>query len=105
VLQPPTVTALSQQVGKVQGGETVTITGTNFTVLGGTTTAVKFGAVNATSFTIVNATTLTCVTPAQFSGTVTNVIVTTTDGVSPATAANQFIYRGITNPIAPMLGM
>lgn len=48
-------------------GQTVTITGTNFTNV----TAVNFGGTPATSFTIVNATTITAVVGAGSSGNIT----------------------------------
>jgi IPT/TIG domain/Glycine-rich domain len=90
VPQPPTVTALSAQVGNPIGGETITVTGTNFNI---GVTSVKFGTVNATSFTPINNTTLTCVTPSQPDGTAVNVKVTTADGTSGNSAANLFTYK------------
>ncbi|MCI0342714.1 MAG: IPT/TIG domain-containing protein [Planctomycetales bacterium] len=70
----PTVTSVSPNVGPTFGGQTVTVTGTNF-VSGATVT---FGGNLATSVTVVNSTTITCVTPAG-TGSV-NVVVTNADG-------------------------
>jgi gliding motility-associated-like protein len=56
-IQPPTVTAFTPTSSIA--GETVTITGTNFT----STTSVKFGGSEAASFTIESATTITAKLP------------------------------------------
>lgn len=82
----PTVTGLNPNSGPPSGGTTVTINGTNFT----STATVAFGANAATSVTFVSPTQLTAVSPAG-TGTV-NVRVTTSEGTSVITAANQFNY-------------
>ena len=69
------------------GGQTVTITGTNFTG----TSSVKFNAVNAVSFTVVSSTSITAVTP---SGLTAGTIEVT----NPAGTANSSSYTVVSNP-------
>jgi hypothetical protein len=84
----PTITGVSPRAGPLGGGQTVTITGTNF--IGAT--AVKFGTTNATSFTVVNATTITAHTPAHAAGLV-DVRVTTPSGTSAVVAADHYTFN------------
>ena len=84
---PPTVTSISPSSGTTSGGTTVTINGTN--LLGSTT--VMFGSVAATSFTVVSTSQITAVTPPELSGVV-NVTVTSAQGTSTITAADQYTY-------------
>ena len=79
----PTVTALNPTHGLAAGGNSVTITGTNFTGA----TAVNFGANAATAFTVVNATTITATAPAGTAGTTVEVTVTTPSGTNPTPTA------------------
>ena len=87
--QQHTITSFSPTVaGK---GETVTITGTNFTGVTGVS-SVKFGGTNATSVTVVNPTTIRAVVSTGTSGSITVV----KSGFTNATRSG-FIYRqGIT---------
>jgi len=82
----PIVTALSPTLGPAAGGTTVTITGTNFTGA----SSVRFGVVAATAFTVVNPSTITATSPAG-TGTV-DVTVTTPEGTSVTSAADQFTF-------------
>jgi hypothetical protein len=86
----PIVTGLSPSQGPIQGGTTVTLTGSNFTGA----TVVDFGTTAATNVMIVSATEITCVDPAEAAGTVT-VSVTTLGGVSGAASGNQFLYLAV----------
>lgn len=81
----PTITSISPATGAAAGGDTVTITGTNFT----TGTTVTFGGTAGTSVAIENDETLTCVTPAKAAG-VYDVVVTTAGGT--ATEVGGFTY-------------
>ncbi|MEV6326077.1 IPT/TIG domain-containing protein, partial [Nocardia sp. NPDC051787] len=72
----PTLTTVAPRFGPVTGGNTVTLTGTNFT----RATAVRFGTTLATSFTVVSDTQITAVAPAR-TGTV-NVTVSSPGGLS-----------------------
>lgn len=81
----PTVTSISPSIGAVAGGQTATLTGTNFTG----TTGVTFGGVAATNVTVVSATEITCVIPAGGVG-VASVLVTNGSGTNAANSL--FIY-------------
>ena len=83
-IAPPTVSGLSPDHGNA--GDTVTITGTNFTGA----TGVKFGTADATDVTVNSATEITAKAPAG-SGTI-DVSVTTPDGTSSDTASDHFRY-------------
>ena len=83
----PAVTGVSPASGPLAGGTTVTITGTGFSAA----TAVDFGAVAASSVIVNSDTQITAVSPAGTVGTV-DVTVTTADGTSATSPANQFTY-------------
>ena len=89
----PTVTSLDNQLGDPAGGDTITITGTNFTGA----TAVKFGSTNAASFTVDSNTQITAVSPAGPDGTTVDVTVTGPGGTSATSAADQFEWESL-NP-------
>lgn len=61
----PVVSSISPGIGDVAGGDTITITGSNFTGA----TGVTIGGTAATSVTVVSGTSITCVTPAKSAGT------------------------------------
>ncbi len=85
----PTITELNPGAGPAAGGNTVVITGTNFTGV----EAVRFGDKNATSFTVNSATQITAVAPSGTNGTTVDVTVTISGGVtSPASAASKYSY-------------
>ena len=83
----PTVTRVSPNAGRLTGGQTITITGTNLTGA----SAVSMGGAAATNIVEVSATQLTAVTPAHVAGTV-DVRVTTPLGTSPAASADRYTY-------------
>jgi hypothetical protein len=90
-LSPPTVTGVSPNHAPELSSAcapTVTITGTEFAHFD---TSVKFGTVAASSVTVVSPESLTAVAPAQVRGTV-DVTVTTPDGTSATSSADQFTY-------------
>jgi len=95
----PTVTSLSPTEGTAAGGNTVTINGTNFT----STAIVKFGTKSATNVVFVSATKLTAVAPSGTAGTTVDVIVTTAQGDSANTAADNYKYLDITTPTITLL--
>ena len=85
----PTVTLLAPASGPTAGGNTVVITGTNFT----DATVVKFGTVKATTFTVNSAIQITATAPAGTSGTTVDVTVTTPAGTSATTGTgNDYTY-------------
>jgi len=88
----PTLTSISPALGRLTGGQTATLTGTNLS----TASTVTFGGTTAT-IVAVTATTVTVTTPAKAAGAV-SVSVTTAGGT--ATKATAFTYRmsDITKP-------
>jgi hypothetical protein len=82
----PRIAALKPTSGPERGGTSVTITGTNL----GSATSVEFGSTDATSFTVNADNSITAISPPG-SGTV-DVAVTTPNGTSPTSAADQFSY-------------
>lgn len=90
----PTITSFTPTALCSAGGQTVTITGTNFTGA----TAVKFNGTAAASFTVVSATSITAVTPASL--TAGNITVTNSAG----TATSPSAYTVTTTPTAGITG-
>jgi hypothetical protein len=83
----PTVSGLSPAAGPTAGGNTVTITGTNFLSGAG----VRFGGTASGSVTFVSATQLKAVAPAHAAGTV-DVTVSTPGGTSAIVAGDHYAY-------------
>ncbi len=94
----PTITKISPNYGPPAGGTAVTITGTNFTGV----TEVVFGGNPASSYTVVSGTSVTAVAPPG-SDTV-DVTVTSPNGTSPTTLADEFSYGPRVTQIAPVMG-
>jgi hypothetical protein len=84
----PAITGITPDVGRLAGGTTVTITGTN---LGGVT-AVNFGGIPATSFTINSPTQVSATSPAVTTATTVDITVTGPGGTSATSTADQFSY-------------
>jgi hypothetical protein len=95
----PTVTSVSPAAGYVTGGDTVTITGTDFTSV----QAVIFGGTASANFTVDSPTQITATTPAHAAGAA-NVLVRTAGGDSNVNI--QFTYRALVNitPLYNFLG-
>lgn len=89
----PIVSSVEPSGGSSSGGTSVTITGLNFTGA----TAVRFGSTNARSFTVNSERSITAVSPGG--GGIVDVTVSTPEGTSATSAADQFQYSGpfITN--------
>jgi hypothetical protein len=83
----PTVTGVSPSVGTDSGGRLVTITGTDFT----NATNVQVGTATV-NFTVDSDTQITTVSPSTGTDGTVDITVTTPDGTSPATPADQFTY-------------
>ncbi len=88
----PTVTGVSPDAGSTAGGTTVTITGTN---LAGAT-AVEFGT-KAGTITADTPTSITATSPAE-SVSMVDVTVTTANGTSATSPADQFAYTSTITP-------
>ena len=103
---PPTVSGVSPTAGPIAGGNTVTLTGTNF-VSGAT---VKFGSVAGTSVSVVSPTEITVNAPAQSSAGPVDVIVTTPGGTSTTSSADRYTYdpvptvTGVSPAVGPTSG-
>jgi hypothetical protein len=83
----PTVTDVNPGHGPAAGGNSVTISGTDF----GSATEVDFGSVTA-AFAIVDGNTITATAPGGTGGSTVNVTVTNSDGTSPADASGVYSY-------------
>jgi hypothetical protein len=86
-MDTPTITSVTPPGGNPSGGNTVTVTGTEFT---STNTTVTFGGAPATSVVVASHTSLSAVTPAHAVGLV-DVIVSTLAGAS-ASVPGGFRY-------------
>lgn len=95
---PPahTVTAISPASGPVQGGTSVTITGTNFS----SPAVVTLGGAFATNVTVVSPTSITAITPQRAVGTVD---VAVRIGERTATLSNGFTYASGQAPVIQSL--
>src|SRR6266849_1043825 len=92
----PAITTVSPNTGSPAGGDTITISGSNF--LSGAT--VEFGSSAAMSVQVSSATQIQAVTPAESAGLV-NVTVQNSDG-QVATAVNAYLFgTSTTGPILP----
>lgn len=96
---PPAITTVSPNTGSTAGGDTITISGSNFS--SGAT--VNFGSSAAMSAQVSGAAQIQAVTPAESAGTV-NVTVQNSDG-QVATAVNAYAFASSTStsPILPTL--
>jgi hypothetical protein len=83
----PTVTGLDPNMGPIAGGNSVTVTGTNFQSSG---LEVKFGD-NTASCSNVTSTSMTCVAPAHDAGAV-DVVVSVNDVASATSDASKYTY-------------
>jgi len=90
----PVIRSVFPNSGPVHGNDTVRINGYNLTGA----TAVKFGATNATSFEVQSPVLIVAKDPAG-TGTV-DVTVTTPEGSSPISPADQFTYLGKTPQVS-----
>jgi hypothetical protein len=84
----PTVSSISQTVGNILGGTSVTITGTGFAG----TTAVDFGLIPAVSFIVNSSTSIIAVSPTGPTGATVDVTVVNSLGTSATSSTDQFTY-------------
>jgi hypothetical protein len=89
----PMITGISPASGPVAGGTMIIVTGTGFTGA----TSLMFGTIAATSFTVDSDTRINATSPAGSAGTV-HVTVTTPDGTSATSSADQFTYATVILP-------
>ncbi len=96
---PPTVASVSPNIGPTIGGQSVTITGTNFTGA----SSVTFGGAAATAIVVVNASTITATTPAHAAGLV-DIIVTGFGGIGTGAAIYTYAPLPTVTSVAPTGG-
>jgi RHS repeat-associated protein len=97
---PPTITAVAPIKGAIAGGQTVTISGTNF-IAG--ETSVSFGGDAATTAIVTSSTTLTAVNPAHAAGTV-GVSVTTPGGTAVLDGGFRYLDPPAIASFTPLQG-
>lgn len=94
----PVVTAISPSSGPIEGGTSVTITGTGLTGA----TAVLFGSVNATTFSLISDTSIVATAPAGTAGATSDVTVVTAAGTSAIGTADLFQWgQNVITSFAP----
>ncbi len=100
----PTVSALSLDYGASVGGESITLTGTNFSNLGANPT-VTINGVNCTSVVFASSTSISCTTGSSISGSY-DVIVTNADGQSSVGQTIAYTYQDapIVSSVSPFSG-
>lgn len=100
-LAPPTVSSVTPNRGKTSGGDSITVTGSNFDV-GGTTT-LKIGSAAATNVVVTSATSLTATTPAGTAGAA-SVTVTTAGGSGTLTSGFTYVPPPVITSFTPAQG-
>jgi hypothetical protein len=100
ILATPTIASVQPTRGRMSGGDTVTITGTNFGATN--TTSVTFGGFTAV-VNGANATTITVTTPSHAAGTV-DVTVTAPTGIVTKTAAFTYLAPPTVTAVTPNRG-
>ncbi len=93
----PTISSVLPNNGSIDGGTTVTISGSNFR----SGAVVRFGSIAAASVQVVNSTQIQAVTPMEPGGVV-NVSVQDSDG-QVATGANAFTFTSPTSGTGPVV--
>ncbi len=96
---PPTVASVSPNAGSTTGGQSVTITGTNFTGA----SSVTFGGTAATDVVVVDGSTITATTPAHAAGVV-DIVVTSFGGIGTGAAIYTYAPLPAVTSVAPTGG-
>jgi RHS repeat-associated protein len=100
-LAAPTVTSVTPNRGKTGGGDSITVTGSNFDT--GGATSVKFGNAAATNVVVTSPTSLTATTPAGAAGVV-SVTVTTAGGSGTLNSAFTYVPPPAITSFTPAQG-
>ena len=96
----PKLTSISPNFGSTTGGNTVTITGTDFTGA----TEVKVGDLSCATITVIDNNTLTCITPARIAPGPVGIIVTTGGGPTKKSSPFTYILPPVITSISPLFG-
>jgi len=97
---PPTFASITPTSGPTPGGQTVTITGTNF--INGSTSVIV-GGIAATNVSVSSSTVLTATTPAHTVGTV-DVTITTAGGSATGMGVYTYVAAPTFTGISPISG-
>lgn len=97
---PPTVTGVTPNSGPLSGGNSVTISGTNFN---GSAT-VEFGGVPSTNYLVNSATSMTATVPAGTAVGPVSVVVTTAAGSNPNNSLYTYVSVPVFTSISPSSG-
>lgn len=87
----PVVSSISPVLGSADGGDSVTITGSGFGSPT-TVTAINFGTFAAPNFIVTGDTEILVTSPAPLASGIVDVTVTTTNGTSAVSLADEFTY-------------
>jgi hypothetical protein len=101
ILPAATISTVAPAAGSSSGGNSVVITGTNFSSL--YTTSVKFGTLEAASFVVNSPTQITAVPPAGTPALV-DVSVTTAAGTVTKVGAYTFVAPPVVSAVSPTTG-
>ncbi|MAB80752.1 MAG: hypothetical protein CMJ89_15495, partial [Planctomycetes bacterium] len=105
---PPTLLSLSKLSGTSLGGDSMTLTGVNFSAAGAGATQVLFGNLPATDVVVVDDTAITCTIPAGVGGSQIEVQVVNTNGGSALASAYRYhdlpTLAGLTPSQGTMMG-
>ncbi|BCW87580.1 hypothetical protein sos41_07100 [Alphaproteobacteria bacterium SO-S41] len=96
----PTVASVSPNSGPLAGGNTITITGANFTGA----TAVSIGQTPASNINVINATTITVTVPASVSAGARDVSVTTPGGSGTGVGLYTYVSAPVVTSVSPASG-
>jgi hypothetical protein len=99
-IMTPKLTSISPNFGSTTGGNTVTITGTDF--IGAT--EVTVGDLSCSTFTVIDNNTLTCITPARIAPGPVGIIVTTGGGQTKKSSPFTYILPPVITSISPPFG-
>jgi len=96
----PTIKSISPTFGSTTGGNTVTVTGTDFTGA----TEVTVGDISCATITVIDNNTLTCITPARIAPGPVGIIVTTGGGSTKKSSPFTYILPPVITSISPPFG-
>lgn len=99
-LPSPTFSSITPTVGSIDGGELVTIEGTNFEA----GAVVRIGTATCTDVTVVSATQITCLAPARTLGAKNVQIVNSNGGYAWGISAYTYLIRPTIESITPNSG-
>lgn len=97
---PPTVTGVSPSSGPLTGGNSVTISGTNFNG----SAQVSFGGVPSTNYLVNSATSMTATVPAGLAVGTVSVVVSTAAGSNPNNSLYTYVSVPVFTSISPASG-